>query len=123
MTHSVLMANMKNLSGDHLVTLKHDEANKTLGLLWNAKLDCNQFTTQNKPQISVFTKRQVLSQIAKLGLLSPVVIKAKLIMQHMGAKNRLGLKITEIINSFMESISSATEFIKKLKNSKICSPT
>lgn len=61
---------------------------KTLGIQWNSQLDSlsytikSEFETQEK-----ITKRTVLSKIAQLfdpiGLLGPVIVKAKLIMQNL----------------------------------------
>ena len=58
---------------------------KTLGVRWNAKPDQFFFTT-TAPEIKEnFTKREVLSIIAKLfdpaGWLGPIIITAKMLMQ------------------------------------------
>ncbi|MDD9341209.1 MAG: A17 family peptidase, partial [Providencia heimbachae] len=64
---------------------------KALGLLWNPFRDTFQFSAPNSLQ-SPYTKRSILSSIAKifdpLGLLAPVVLKAKLIIQELW-KNKL----------------------------------
>lgn len=63
---------------------------KTLGVLWNAKLDTFQFTT-NTDQNSTVTKRSILSSIARmfdpLGIIGPVIIKIKMILQALWQLN------------------------------------
>lgn len=58
---------------------------KTLGIAWQPSTDMFQFKSTKKQQIEEWTKRQVLSEIAKLfdplGWLSPCVSKAKMLMQ------------------------------------------
>ncbi|GBM66014.1 hypothetical protein AVEN_39181-1 [Araneus ventricosus] len=58
---------------------------KTLGLRWNPKEDCFNFTIT--PSASVPTKRTVLADIAKLfdplGFLGPVIVKAKIFLQKL----------------------------------------
>ncbi|XP_062707819.1 uncharacterized protein LOC134288104 [Aedes albopictus] len=75
---------------DSLVVVGDCEANeiiKTLGLMWNPKTDEFVFLTQPPPNFETPTKRQVLSTIAKifdpLGLISPVIIIAKILMQRL----------------------------------------
>ncbi|XP_011884025.1 PREDICTED: uncharacterized protein LOC105571160 [Vollenhovia emeryi] len=57
-----------------------------LGLCWNASTDTFHFTLASTSTAEI-TKRRVLSSIAKLfdplGLVSPVIIKAKIIMQEL----------------------------------------
>uniref|UniRef100_A0A146L5E8 DUF5641 domain-containing protein n=1 Tax=Lygus hesperus TaxID=30085 RepID=A0A146L5E8_LYGHE len=64
---------------------KEDTTLKILGLQWNPDIDC--FTYKFEPIRPVFTKRAILSNIAKifdpLGFLSPFVIKMKMIMQEL----------------------------------------
>ena len=60
---------------------------KTLGVLWKAKEDTFTFTTSSNATIPrIHTKRSFLSRIATLfdpiGLLSPYIIRAKIIMQE-----------------------------------------
>ncbi|XP_071579802.1 uncharacterized protein [Temnothorax nylanderi] len=75
-------------SDDSNSFLKIDKegAMKTLGLLWDAKSDALQYSVTIE-ETSKVTKRLVLSKIAQiydpLGLLGPVVIIAKCIMQSM----------------------------------------
>lgn len=59
---------------------------KTLGILWQPGCDQFQFKTTQPRRVEVWTKRLVLSEIAKLfdplGWLAPFVIIAKMIMQE-----------------------------------------
>lgn len=81
---------LENLSreseADSLLTIDKEGALKTLGLLWDANSDTMQYRVKidETPKI---TKRIVLSKIAQifdpLGLLGPVIIEAKCIMQRM----------------------------------------
>lgn len=82
---------LQGLPLDHLLSenfLEIDEEStaKTLGIRWNAKLDQFYFTTSPIPLKDCFTKREVLSVIAKLfdpaGWLGPIVIIAKMLMQQ-----------------------------------------
>lgn len=71
---------------NHQYQFKEDEATKTLGLFWKAKEDVMQYKFNNVPLCSQkVTKRIVLSEISKLfdplGLISPIVITAKIRMQ------------------------------------------
>ncbi|XP_075167730.1 uncharacterized protein LOC142239861 [Haematobia irritans] len=66
--------------------LSEDSSTKTLGVRWNISGD---YFTFNQPTIEVrrnYTKREVLSFIAKLfdpcGWLAPVIVVAKLVMQQ-----------------------------------------
>lgn len=66
----------------------NDNIIKTLGVQWDARLDKLLYKVNiDKPK--TMTKRTILSQIAKLydplGLLGPVVLKAKVIMQSLWA--------------------------------------
>ncbi|XP_075162890.1 uncharacterized protein LOC142235523 [Haematobia irritans] len=66
--------------------LSEDSSTKTLGVRWNISGD---YFTFNQPTLDVrqnYTKREVLSSIAKLfdpcGWLAPVIVVAKLVMQQ-----------------------------------------
>lgn len=60
---------------------------KTLGVHWNQKSDCFEFKVSLSPAKPKFTKREVLSDIAKLfdpiGWLSPTIVVAKTFMQSL----------------------------------------
>nr|CAI5826088.1 unnamed protein product [Callosobruchus analis] len=65
-----------------------DEACKTLGVFWDAKNDQIKYTMNNHgTNREFYTKRTVLSIISQLfdplGLLGPIIINAKLIMQEL----------------------------------------
>ncbi|XP_062707261.1 uncharacterized protein LOC134287949 [Aedes albopictus] len=64
-----------------------NEVIKTLGLMWNPSTDEFLFRSSPSEKASRPTKRQVLSKIAKiydpLGLISPVVVLAKIVMQKL----------------------------------------
>ncbi|XP_043263587.1 uncharacterized protein LOC122403866 [Colletes gigas] len=65
-------------------TSDHDQ--KTLGLLWSTTTDERWYTFKSHSQTPV-TKRAILSRIAQifdpLGLIGPVIVRAKLIMQQL----------------------------------------
>lgn len=67
-------------------TIKDDQSCKTLGTLWNSVSDVLKYTTTSNDCVT-FTKRIVLSVISQifdpLGLLGPVIVRAKLFMQQL----------------------------------------
>lgn len=69
-----------------LITLDAETDSKTLGLLWNPTLDTLKFHA-NTPNTRRVTKWTILSQLARifdlLGLVAPVIVTAKLLMQAM----------------------------------------
>lgn len=70
-----------------ILSIGDNEANKTLGVLWNAGRDTIQFSVSNLKDQKVVTKRSILSIVSQvydpLGLLGPVVIVAKMIIQKL----------------------------------------
>ncbi|XP_076765007.1 uncharacterized protein LOC143432076 [Xylocopa sonorina] len=58
---------------------------KTLGIVWNSSADTISYEVQPRPNASRVTKRFITSEIAKiydpLGLLGPVIILAKMLLQ------------------------------------------
>lgn len=72
------------------MVLDNKEPIKTLGLLSNSNKDTLQYAV-NLAVSNKTTKRSILSQIAKiydpLGLIAPVVITAKIIMQELWGLN------------------------------------
>ncbi|KAK2578329.1 hypothetical protein KPH14_012630 [Odynerus spinipes] len=86
---------LENLSNetevDSLMKIDKDGALKTLGLLWNAKSDTMQYRVEIEEKEAKITKRLVLSKISQvfdpLGLLGPVIINGKWIMQQMWQLN------------------------------------
>ncbi|XP_049315834.1 uncharacterized protein LOC125779239 [Bactrocera dorsalis] len=82
---------LKGLPQDHLLetetlNLSEPENTKTLGIRWNSKKDSFFFLVNPMEKKPAYTKREVLSAIAKLfdpaGWLSPIIITAKIIMQQ-----------------------------------------
>ncbi|XP_036342045.1 uncharacterized protein LOC118751347 [Rhagoletis pomonella] len=69
--------------------LKFESASttKTLGIQWNALTDTFSYTILPASTSNAFTKRQILSSVAKLfdpaGWLSPVMIQAKILLQEL----------------------------------------
>ncbi|XP_075163105.1 uncharacterized protein LOC142235730 [Haematobia irritans] len=83
---------LKDLPLDHLLNkdfldFGEKSTTKMLGVRWNAVEDSFYFVTEKLPQKESFTKREVLSAIARLfdplGWLSPVLVKAKILLQLM----------------------------------------
>ncbi|XP_044597973.1 uncharacterized protein LOC123274432 [Cotesia glomerata] len=64
-----------------------DNSIKTLGLQWDASKDVIEYKIREPILSDKVTKRTILSSIAKifdpLGLLSPIIVKAKIIMQQL----------------------------------------
>lgn len=60
---------------------------KVLGICWNPNEDCFQFKISMSPDLKHYTKRDILSSIAKqfdpFGWISPVIIVAKIILQRL----------------------------------------
>jgi len=75
---------------EELLILDKDEPLKTLGLLWNHKTDHLQYSVKGT-DLNRVTKRSVLSEISKiydpLGLLGPVLIVPKVLMQKLWSLN------------------------------------
>ncbi|XP_065370931.1 uncharacterized protein LOC135963084 [Calliphora vicina] len=81
---------LEDLPPDHLLheeflKLEDNSSAKTLGIRWNACSDNFYFAANPFPETENYTKRQVLSNIAKLfdpaGWLAPCIILAKILMQ------------------------------------------
>ncbi|GFX89933.1 integrase catalytic domain-containing protein [Trichonephila clavipes] len=84
-----LLSNFDGSDAD--VSLTIPDETKALGLLWRPQKDTSAFSVSSIADVSdssIFTKRSVLSATARifdpLGLISPVVTKAKLVMQELG---------------------------------------
>ena len=73
-----------NLRENEKIFTEHDFSVKTLGIKWLPNEDNFAFTIKESDKLS-FTKRSILSNISTifdpLGLLTPVTLKLKLIMQ------------------------------------------
>lgn len=86
---------------------------KTLGLKWDPSADCFQVSIPDNLMSKKPTKRNVLSDIAKvydpLGFIAPVTVSAKLIMQSIWKENIewdsiIPLSIQKIWNSFCANL-------------------
>ncbi|GFY05725.1 DUF1758 domain-containing protein [Trichonephila clavipes] len=79
---------LKDLSTSSYVFDKEfqDAPVKTLGMLWDPKLDCLTYKVKISNKVN-FSKRDVLSEIARLydplGLIGPIVTKAKIFIQEL----------------------------------------
>nr|CAI5831674.1 unnamed protein product [Callosobruchus analis] len=84
---SVVEDDMQTIEGEY--QMFKDENCKTLGLLWNTTLDI--FCYSVHMLLKVVTKRTILSAIARifdpLGLIAPITIVAKLILQKLWQSN------------------------------------
>ncbi|XP_055714396.1 uncharacterized protein LOC129808634 [Phlebotomus papatasi] len=64
-----------------------DTTTSVLGLTWDSKLDSFHFSAPISPSDVVHSKRDIASAIAKLfdpiGLVGPVIIEAKMLLQHL----------------------------------------
>ncbi|GFW81315.1 integrase catalytic domain-containing protein [Trichonephila clavipes] len=79
---------LKDLSASSYVFDKEfqDAPVKTLGMLWDPKVDCLTYKVKISDKVN-FSKRDVLSEIARLydplGLIGPIVTKAKVFIQEL----------------------------------------
>ncbi|XP_022182788.1 uncharacterized protein LOC111042467 [Myzus persicae] len=89
---SQVLADIANVDNDPLRVLNLDNSPiKMLGLFWNPHNDTYEYKVNDpSQQITLITKRTILSNIATifdpLGLIGPVVITAKIIMQKLWHK-------------------------------------
>ena len=71
--------------------IDQDTTYKTLGLIWKPINDTFSYSVDRLPETQYITKRQVLSTIARifdpLGLIGPVITRAKILMQRLWTKN------------------------------------
>ncbi|XP_076230308.1 uncharacterized protein LOC116434332 [Nomia melanderi] len=82
-----LVEDLESSNQERTLSLDIDETRKALGIGWNPRTDELRYSiklTEDKPRP---TKRTILSQIAQLfdplGLLGPVIVHAKIIMQRL----------------------------------------
>lgn len=80
-----------NNDNSHYV-ISSDTGIKTLGVSWNPSLDIFEYNSENiSPNSDIITKRTILSTVAKifdpLGLLGPLSIRAKIIIQRLWQLN------------------------------------
>lgn len=73
--------------GDNLVPFDENVDTSILGTRWNQAHDSFQFLFKHNHQFNVVTKRSILSQLSSffdpLGLIGPVIVVAKLILQDL----------------------------------------
>ncbi|XP_036148371.1 uncharacterized protein LOC105833274 [Monomorium pharaonis] len=85
-------------TSSHTLELHKGETTTTLGVKWNPSKDVFQYEI-NLDFSKEYTKRSMLSNIASLfdplGLLAPVIIKAKIMIQRIQELN--GLKISRVV--------------------------
>ncbi|XP_073841332.1 uncharacterized protein [Musca autumnalis] len=78
---------LESLLNSSFLCLEDDSRAKMLGVRWNATTDCFYFVTEVVQVKTSYTKRQVLSMIARIfdpaGWLAPIIIRAKILMQQM----------------------------------------
>ncbi|CAK9834538.1 hypothetical protein ANTRET_LOCUS11054 [Anthophora retusa] len=100
---SLLKGLQERTCEDHLC-LDPQSVKKALGIYWHPREDTigYKITTENKPQN---TKRLILSKIAQLfdplGLLGPIIVKAKIIMQRLW-KSKIGWD--DIVSSELQDL-------------------
>ncbi|XP_060846165.1 uncharacterized protein LOC132925818 [Rhopalosiphum padi] len=86
---SVLLQNLNKENNDSMLVLElEDEMAKVLGVLWHPRKDIFQYKVRDtKSETQSTTKRSILAQMASLfdplGLVGPIIIKAKILMQEM----------------------------------------
>lgn len=91
-----------------------DNTLKTLGIAWNPNSDTFQYNVNINNDFQYLTKRIILSIISQifdpLGIIGPVIIKAKIILQHLW---KLKLEWDEPIIS--ECRSEFIQFFNEIK--------
>nr|XP_029729814.1 uncharacterized protein LOC109398597 [Aedes albopictus] len=85
--HSRITISNYQIGTQSSIKFDPDETVKTLGITWEPESDCLKFDISIKENDGPLTKRKIQSCIAQLydplGLISPVVISAKIIMQRL----------------------------------------
>ncbi|XP_063979066.1 uncharacterized protein LOC135163517 [Diachasmimorpha longicaudata] len=81
---------LKGLPAEHInkkLQLDSDKTLKTLGISWNSENDCITYKARSIISGNSITKRKIFSEIASifdpLGLLGPIILKAKCVMQKL----------------------------------------
>lgn len=113
-----------NLSSDSLhstINLGTKDPSKTLGIYWNPNQDTMTYSTGIENSVNdKITKRKILSIIGQifdpLGLISPSVLEAKIIMQRMWALNlqwddSVPHDIEVLWNKFIQSLSALKQLV------------
>lgn len=98
---------VQSTADSDIVRLGTDEEQKTLGIVWNSFTDTLEYTIATLDSSRKITKRSILSSISQifdpLGLLSPVTVTAKIIIQKLW---RLKISWDESIPTDLHSIWS-----------------
>nr|CAI5834666.1 unnamed protein product [Callosobruchus analis] len=80
-----IIEHIKTDNPEVVVNIGKNDETHSLGLLWSSSQDCLTFEVEPKFSSKSITKRTVLSTIARIfdlfGILGPVVVKAKIILQ------------------------------------------
>lgn len=85
---SEILTDVSNTSSSYFTVPLGDRENaKALGISWNSLSDVIQYNISIKSNVTRITKRTILSEVAQLydplGLLSPLIVKGKLIIQKL----------------------------------------
>ncbi|GJQ65267.1 hypothetical protein Trydic_g22045 [Trypoxylus dichotomus] len=114
--------NSSKVSSPQVMLFKQSEVkDKTLGIQWNSSTDNLTYSIPNYNKTRPFTKRNLLSDISKifdpLGLLSPVVVNAKLLIQKIW---QLNLSWDDVVpESIKDSWLNFTDELKSLRKNSI----
>ncbi|GJQ77878.1 hypothetical protein Trydic_g16131 [Trypoxylus dichotomus] len=114
--------NSSKVSSPQVILFKQSEVkDKGLGIQWNWSTDNLTYSIPNYNRTRPFTKRNLLSDISKifdpLGLLSPVVVNAKLLIQKIW---QLNLSWDDIVpESIKDSWLTFTNELKSLRKNSI----
>lgn len=113
-------SNVPELSdgNDENSTVRLGEKTKVLGLLWNTEQDVLGYEVSSEGKKKAATKRQILASVAQvydpLGLVGPVMISAKIILQSlwslkMGWDETLPQQITAIWRDWVDKVHLLNE--------------
>ncbi|XP_015438112.1 PREDICTED: uncharacterized protein LOC107193222, partial [Dufourea novaeangliae] len=104
---------------DQHMTLSFTDSKKTLGLFWHPQNDTIGYSVKECDSLPKLTKRGILSCIAQLfdplGLLGPIIVKAKLIMQELWKLNihwdeSVPFDIYSVWNEFQSQLVTIRQF-------------
>ncbi|GFY38534.1 integrase catalytic domain-containing protein [Trichonephila inaurata madagascariensis] len=104
----------------NLKVVQNDEEIKILGIRWNPKSDFFSFSVSLQEQKCAYSKREVLSEIARgfdpLGLLSPCVVFMKILLQELWKLNlEWDEPIPEDLNKQWAAFRKELHLIEKMK--------